>query len=456
MIDDTELLLAYLRDRSESAFSDLVDRRLALVYSTALRIANGDESLAKDVTQVVFSDLARKAGMVCRRGVPVCGWLYRHAYFTATKAVRAEIRRRARELKAAAMNTTNDTPDSVWTEIAPVLDDAMNQLSVRDRDAILLRFVDQRDLRSVGEALGLSEDAAQKCVTRAIERLRKILVRRGVALPTTALATALAGSVGVSVPTGLAGTVSTAAVTTATASGAASAWSLISLAQSKVNIAGALLITGLGASALLQWQTNVHLRGEIESLGQQAALAVEAPKKNVLREEGQVDADEIDRLRREHTEVLRLRGEVARLRTEMTSRAVGGAGQPPGEYAEGNHPQETQDPAVPDHVRRALSEALWSEDPGILYPAALALAYLGRSDPSAIAALRSWAQDRKDPSVAVVTDVVRRVCPQNLTEWEREHPNVGVTFQYNERHHEPSSAGGLPSPTAETGTEVPR
>jgi len=394
--------------------------------------------------------------MVCRRGVPVCGWLYRHAYFMATKAVRTESRRRARELKAAAMNTTNDTPDSVWPEIAPVLDDAMNQLSARDRDAIVLRFVDQRDLRSVGEALGLSEDAAQKCVTRAIERLRKSLVRRGVALPTTALATALAGSVGVPVPTGLAGTVSTAAVTSATASGAASALSLFSLAQSKVSIAGALLITGLGATALLQWQTNVNLRGEIASLGQQAALAVEAQKKNIQREEGQADADEVDRLRREHTELLRLRGEVTRLRTEMTSHAPGGAGQPQGEDAEGKHPQETQDPAVLDHVKRALSEALRSEDPVISYPAALALAYLGRSDPSAIAALRSWAEDRKDPSVAVVTDVVRRVCPQNLTEWEREHPNVGVTFQYNERHHEPSPVGGSPNPTAETGTEAPR
>ena len=61
MTDDSQLLRAYAAEDSEAAFRQLVERHISLVYSTALRVVCGDMALAQDVTQTIFSDLARKA-----------------------------------------------------------------------------------------------------------------------------------------------------------------------------------------------------------------------------------------------------------------------------------------------------------------------------------------------------------------------------------------------------------
>jgi DNA-directed RNA polymerase specialized sigma24 family protein len=61
MLTDIDLLRRYAQHGAEAAFGELVARHANLVYSTALRILNGDRHLACDVAQSVFTDLARKA-----------------------------------------------------------------------------------------------------------------------------------------------------------------------------------------------------------------------------------------------------------------------------------------------------------------------------------------------------------------------------------------------------------
>src|ERR1041385_3468042 len=212
MMDDRQLLQAYMEERSESGFGELVSRHIDLVYSTALRVLGGDSHLAQDVTQIVFIDLARKAWSL-PRGVVLAGWLYRHTSFTAAKAVRTEQRRRHREQLATQMSTTEETPEPDWEQLAAHLDDGLNQLSDADRDAIVLRFFKQQDLRAVGASLGVGEDAAQKRVSRALEKLRGVLSRRGVAFTATALASLLATQTVTAAPAGLAVSVTTASLT---------------------------------------------------------------------------------------------------------------------------------------------------------------------------------------------------------------------------------------------------
>ena len=129
MTDDAKLLRDYARDGSEASFGELVSRYVDLVYATALRQVNGDMHLAQDVTQSVFIDLARRAGVLSAVTV-LGGWLYRHTGFTASKAVRSEQRRRIREQEAVNMNTLHNQPitDAAWQQVAPVLDEAMQRL----------------------------------------------------------------------------------------------------------------------------------------------------------------------------------------------------------------------------------------------------------------------------------------------------------------------------------------
>lgn len=187
---DWELLQEYAKHRSEAAFTELVHRHLNWVYSAARRQV-GDPHLAEDVTQAVFVLLARKAGRL-RLGTIVAGWLFRTTRFVAARAARNEYRRKRREEAASAMNAITIPPNDTWNQLAPHLDQAVAALSATDRSAILLRFYEKKSLREVGERLGLSEEAAKKRVTRAVEKMRDFLTRRGVVLGGVALVGVLA------------------------------------------------------------------------------------------------------------------------------------------------------------------------------------------------------------------------------------------------------------------------
>ncbi|MBX3747577.1 MAG: sigma-70 family RNA polymerase sigma factor [Verrucomicrobiae bacterium] len=191
-----QLLHDYAELGSEAAFADLVGRYLDLVHSVALRRVHGDLHLARDIAQTVFADLARQA--VARRAPNVAdeghlaAWLHRHTCFVASNVRRAEQRRQTRERLATTMDAPEPSPDAAWPQLAPVLDEAIQELGPADRHAILLRFYERLDFRAVGAALGISDDTAQKRVSRALERLRSLLVTRGVTLSVPLLAGLLA------------------------------------------------------------------------------------------------------------------------------------------------------------------------------------------------------------------------------------------------------------------------
>ena len=152
---DEQLLQQYARDRSESAFGELVTRHLDYVYSDALRVVNGDAPLAQDVTQTVFFDLARQAGKLpC--DVALAGWLHRHTCYTAAKAVRSERRRQSREHTAMEMRALDDNTRPEWELVAPYLDESLNELDPKDRDALVLRYLRKQNLRAVGATLSIS------------------------------------------------------------------------------------------------------------------------------------------------------------------------------------------------------------------------------------------------------------------------------------------------------------
>src|SRR5258708_3720549 len=150
MTDNQRLLAEYVERGSEAAFRQLVTRYLDLVYSTAVRLMEGDSHRAEDVTQTVFADLARTARTLSS-GVMLGGWLHRHTCFVAATMLRGERRRQSRERQAVEMNKLSDQSEPGLTQVAPLLDEAINQLGIEDRTAIVLRFFEQSDFRSVGE-----------------------------------------------------------------------------------------------------------------------------------------------------------------------------------------------------------------------------------------------------------------------------------------------------------------
>jgi RNA polymerase sigma factor (sigma-70 family) len=191
MIDSNELLRAFAERGDEHAFRELVERYTNLVYSTALRRVSGDSHLAQDITQTVFIDLTRKAGAL-QNHVALGGWLYRHTCFTASKALRSERRRTGREQEVFAMQSIDDPEEEViWRAMQPLLDEGLDSLGEKDRNALVMRFLEQHPFRTVGAALNTTEDAARVRVDRALEKLRGFFLRRGVTLSITALSSVL-------------------------------------------------------------------------------------------------------------------------------------------------------------------------------------------------------------------------------------------------------------------------
>ncbi|MCX6951614.1 MAG: sigma-70 family RNA polymerase sigma factor [Verrucomicrobia bacterium] len=191
MNDDAELLRRHVDDRSEAAFAELVRRHLTLVYFAALRRTGGDRHLAEDVAQGVFTALARDAAALVQHPT-LTGWLYTTTRRVAAKAVRTEQRRQAREQEAHLMSELANGPEVAadWERLRPVIDAALDELSDRDREAVLWRCWEGRAYADIGAALRVTEDAARMRVDRALERLRDVLAKRGVTSTGAALAAA--------------------------------------------------------------------------------------------------------------------------------------------------------------------------------------------------------------------------------------------------------------------------
>jgi RNA polymerase sigma factor (sigma-70 family) len=239
------LLQRYVKERSEPAFAELVRQHIDLVHSAALRQVNGDPAAAQDVTQAVFTDLARKAPRLLRHP-SLTGWLYTSTRYLAANARRTEQRRIAREQEAYAMNQLLQPTDSdpAWQQLRPVIDEAMHDLTPDDREAVLLRFFERRSVAEIGTKLGLSEDTARKRVSRALDKLRAALAKRGITSTVAALSVALSECTVSAAPTGMVGLVSHAAVTTAGAGSGAIAglWKLLVGAGAAATIAGSLIL----------------------------------------------------------------------------------------------------------------------------------------------------------------------------------------------------------------------
>jgi RNA polymerase sigma factor (sigma-70 family) len=219
MVSDGELLRRYVEDGSQAAFTELVQRHLNMVYLAALRQVGRNAHTADDVTQSVFTDLARKAGSL-RNRPNLAGWLYTGTRFAAADAVRAERRRRTHEQESSIMPEADSSPQVPEDRLDPFLDEVMDLLPSQDRDAVLLHFFEGRSFPEVGAVLALSPDAARMRVNRALERMRTGFAKRGIASSAAALATLLAtqSTVSAMAPTALA--VASRAVSRASISGA--------------------------------------------------------------------------------------------------------------------------------------------------------------------------------------------------------------------------------------------
>src|ERR1043165_2592024 len=332
---DAQLLREYAEGGSEPAFREIVPRHTDFVYSAALRQVESSD-LSRDVAQSIFTDLARRARPLADKmaeGSSLVGWLYRSTRFAALNQLRDDRRRLAHERLAMEQLITDSeaAPDS--ERVRPVLDEAMADLSDEDREALLLRFFKNHDFRAVGHALGVSDDAAQKRVSRAVERLREMFAKRGVTIAASGLITVISANAVQAAPVGLAVSIATAALAGVTIASTATATATKTVATTTLQkTVAAALAVAVGAG-IYEAKQSADARSQARALQQQQAPLAEQIEQ--LRKERD-DAtnrlaaitDERPKAKADTRELLKLRGEVALLRKELAQRKAKSPEQP--------------------------------------------------------------------------------------------------------------------------------
>lgn len=243
-----------------------------MVYGVCMR-RTGDRQLAEELTQNVFATLARKSGTI-KKDVTIAGWLHRASCFESLHALRAEKSRKRtmKNLKELRPLETSISPKT-GNDLAPLLDDAIDQLPATDRDVLLMRFASERTLRQIGGVLGKSESAAQRHLQRALEKLSIVLRKRGIVAGTISLTAYLGADFANATPSPLvASAITKSALANVTSLQVSSAWAAGSqfIAANKTVVAAGACLIGAAASALYVGNLKSEAHQAVSTAGNQA------------------------------------------------------------------------------------------------------------------------------------------------------------------------------------------
>ncbi|HCN79258.1 MAG TPA: hypothetical protein DIT13_19000 [Verrucomicrobiales bacterium] len=169
---DLQQLHRYHDKADASAFQSLVKLHAGMVFATARRVT-GNDSLAEDVAQETFLELARKGQRITSS---VGAWLHRVASRRACDAVRSESARRRTEASAAILD---EGRECTWEEMEPVLDEALGELGEQERTAIIEHFLEARTQAEVAARLGVSQSTVSRLLDSSLVRLRERLRAKG-------------------------------------------------------------------------------------------------------------------------------------------------------------------------------------------------------------------------------------------------------------------------------------
>lgn len=192
-VSDASLLISFHQDGNQKSFEVLVERHLDMVFSAAMRRVH-NRQLAEEACQNVFLLLSQKAESLSKKSQHLPGWLHLSARYEAIHVMRRESRLKKREESYVHDPTRGKAAEEMQPlkQLLPLLDQAIDKLRPTDRDAIVLRFLENKSLREIGHHLGISEDAAQKRVARALQKMSSFFKRKtGAAVSMTALTSGL-------------------------------------------------------------------------------------------------------------------------------------------------------------------------------------------------------------------------------------------------------------------------
>ena len=200
-MSDREFLRAFARHPSAENFRPFLELYLAFVYSAAHSLQH-DDARAADVTRAVFFAFAYKARKLPKKTV-VAGWLFRMTRLASKKLIQNPrlcatagqpplSAPRGGEEGKGAFRVDPETR-ALWTTLAPNIDEAVDRLPVKVRDAVLLHLLLGWACAETARALHTSEKRAKKRLDHGLKTLNHVFRKRGWSLRAEDLALCRAG-----------------------------------------------------------------------------------------------------------------------------------------------------------------------------------------------------------------------------------------------------------------------
>ena len=250
--EDSELLRRFSETGNQAAFRALVERYTGMVYGVAFR-RTGDAHLSEEITQNVFLILARRAdGLSIHRSLGA--WLHGVTMRECYRLIRKETnRQRYLGMIREQQEARSESEEANWGAIRPHLDQLLSRLSSRDRDILILHYIEGLKFSEVGRKMGMSPAAAQKRSTRALEKISAYLKRYGVVASTAFLTKGLQAELVSTAPAGLVGKIGGASLTTTSATMSAGTFGkiLTTMTTSKLAFGMTFLVSAFTPTILM-------------------------------------------------------------------------------------------------------------------------------------------------------------------------------------------------------------
>jgi RNA polymerase sigma factor (sigma-70 family) len=197
-LTDGQLLERFLTGRgageaAEAGFTALVDRHGPMVLRVCRQIL-GDTHDAQDAFQATFLILVRKAGSVRKRD-SVASWLHGIARRVARRARSDRFRRRDYERRSAEMSARTESQSADEPECWPELHEELARLPEKYREPLVLCYLEGLTTDEASRRLGCPQGTVLSRLSRARERLRDRLTRRGLPAPAGLMAGGLSADV---------------------------------------------------------------------------------------------------------------------------------------------------------------------------------------------------------------------------------------------------------------------
>jgi RNA polymerase sigma-70 factor, ECF subfamily len=178
-VDSERQLLARVRARERAALAETFDRYYEPIYRYIYRHV-GDQATAENLAAEVFRQLleALRAGRGPRDYLRA--WLYRVAHNLYVNELRRQSYRDHVSVDAAVLAYVPELDARAQRAlVAARVQEALDQLTGKQRDVIILKFLEGMSNEEAAEVLGLGYGSVKALQHRALAAIRRHLIRNG-------------------------------------------------------------------------------------------------------------------------------------------------------------------------------------------------------------------------------------------------------------------------------------